>query len=95
MRVFRLIEIFYFNCKDKIVATVSDHAANQLKAIRLCELISIGCCAHAMQLAINDALKSRAIISSLLAKFGSIVTHFKKSNTAQSTLKIVILIFYN
>lgn len=78
-----------FAIQDKVVAIVTDSAANQLKANRELGLDSIRCSAHTTQLAIRDALAEKASpeVAAILKHCESIVTTFKRSAPALSKLK--------
>lgn len=70
--------------ENKVVAVVSDNAANIKAAIRIGNWRHIGCFAHKINLIVQDAIKS---ISSTKKKIKDIVEHFKRSTVAANKLK--------
>lgn len=57
-----------------------DNARNMAKAMDDCGLNSISCMAHALQLAINEAVLSQRAVSDCIAIGRKIVSHFKHRN---------------
>ncbi|XP_015782300.1 zinc finger BED domain-containing protein 1-like [Tetranychus urticae] len=71
---------------EKIVATVTDSAANMVAAMRNFPGHHIGCTAHKINLCVNDAIEDDNELVNLIRSVRSIVTYFKQSNKATSIL---------
>lgn len=75
---------------DKIIAIVTDNAANIVKAVQSMEQVqeksNVTCAAHTLQLSVNNSLSSDDI-QFLVTKASKIVGHFKHSNVAKYALK--------
>lgn len=71
---------------DKVLAIVTDNAANMLLAVRLIESLHVGCFAHILNLALQAALKIPAV-TRLLGRVRSISTFFHQSTLASHALK--------
>ena len=70
----------------KIHAVVRDNGRNMTKAIDDSVFKELPCFIHTLQLAINTVLKHDTM-SQILVKSRRIVTHFNRSNQAQSKLQ--------
>lgn len=57
---------------------LKDNASNMTKAM----IISMGCVAHTMQLAVNEGLFSQCAVSDAVARGRQIVGHFSHSQLA-------------
>lgn len=68
---------------NKITFAVSDNAYNIKRALSILELKHFGCFAHTLNLIVQGAL---TIESNLLDKIKTIVTHFRKSTSANKKL---------
>ncbi|XP_018395627.1 PREDICTED: zinc finger BED domain-containing protein 4-like, partial [Cyphomyrmex costatus] len=73
-----------FNLEDKIICCVTDNAANEVAAIRLCNWCHLSCFVHSLNLVIQQSLKE---ISNVTVKVKSIVEYFKRSSYALSKLQ--------
>lgn len=73
-----------WNLDGKIVAVVSDNAANIKAAIRLCNWRHIPCFAHTINLIVQAGISK---ISNLVVKVKSIVEYFKRSPQAYAKLQ--------
>lgn len=72
--------------KSKVHAVVRDNARNMVKAMSDMGLVSFGCVAHTLQLAIHDAVLCQRSVSDVVASCRKIVGHFKHSPLAYSRL---------
>lgn len=72
---------------DKCRSITHDNAANQVKGIRISGFPSIRCCAHTIQLAINDSLSDCDKITALIQKCQRIVQYLKKSGPGMRILR--------
>ncbi len=80
----RLLEVMErYGIQDKVVCVVSDNAANVKKAISEAGLQNVGCFAHTLNLAINDALRSCPSFESLRQKISDLVTFLHQSNNGK------------
>ena len=73
--------------KDQVHVVLRDNARNMIKAMDECGLASLGCVAHTLQLAVNEAVLSQRSIADCVAISRKIVGHFKHSNVATSRLQ--------
>lgn len=73
--------------KDQVHVVLRDNARNMIKAMEECGLASLGCVAHTLQLAVNEAVLSQRSIADCVAISRKIVGHFKHSNVATSRLR--------
>lgn len=73
--------------KDKVHVVLRDNARNMTKAMEDCGLASIGCMAHTLQLAVNEAVLSQRSITDCVSISRKMVGHFKHSQLATSRLK--------
>ncbi|XP_076296265.1 E3 SUMO-protein ligase ZBED1-like [Lasioglossum baleicum] len=76
-----------FNIKEKIVAVVTDNAANMRSAVRRLGYLHLPCTAHTLNLVVNDSVTAIPEIASLLKTCRSLITHFKSSVTAADKLR--------
>jgi hypothetical protein len=70
---------------------VTDNARSELAAVRHAQLelpnmVSLGCSAHLLQLAIKDAFSDSPLVTETLDKNHRIIQFFKKSNVAMKLL---------
>jgi len=72
-----------WDLKDKMTFAVSDNANNIKRALSNLELKHFGCFAHTLNLIVQGAL---TVESNLLKKIKTIVTHFRKSTSANKKL---------
>lgn len=72
-----------WNQEKKISFAVSDNANNVQNALSNLELKNFGCLVHTLNLIVQGALK---IESNLIEKIKTIVTHFRKSTSANKKL---------
>lgn len=74
---------------SKIVAVVTDNAANILMAIKdILKLKHVPCFAHTLSLAVKSAIHDDPQFSALFEKCRSIVTYFHSSSHATSKLNM-------
>lgn len=73
-----------FNLEDKIICCVTDNAANEVAAIRLCNWRHLPCFVHSLNLVVQQSLKE---ISNVTVKVKSIVEYFERSSYALSKLQ--------
>jgi hypothetical protein len=73
--------------ENKIVAVVTDNAANVKEAVRLTGWKSILCFAHTLNLVVKDALKDNKELETVLTQCRDLVAFFKRSPKAYSDLK--------
>ncbi|XP_039591329.1 zinc finger BED domain-containing protein 4-like isoform X2 [Polypterus senegalus] len=71
--------------KETVHVVLRDNARNMIKAMELCGVASLGCMAHTLQLAVNEAVLSQRTVSDCIAIGRKIVGHFKHSQVATST----------
>jgi len=55
--------------------------------MKYADIVSFGCFAHSLQLAVHDGVLSQRGVSDLLAICQSVVGHFKRSTKATDKLK--------
>ena len=72
---------------QKIVAVVTDNAANIVAAIRLNGWKHVPCFAHILNLIVQDALKDDPVLSDISKKCRDIVTYFHHSCKAAERLR--------
>lgn len=72
-----------WDLQNKITFAVSDNANNIKRALSILQLKHFGCFAHTLNLIVQGAL---TLESSLLEKIKTIVTHFRKSTSANKKL---------
>ncbi|XP_077270860.1 zinc finger BED domain-containing protein 4-like [Temnothorax americanus] len=74
---------------DAVVAVVTDNASNMAKAIRdtFGHQKHMGCFAHTLNLAVQDAIAATPEFQTVVKKVKSIVTYFKRSVKAADALK--------
>ncbi|CAH0561737.1 unnamed protein product [Brassicogethes aeneus] len=75
-----------WHIQRKIIAIVSDNAANMKAAIRQLSVEHVGCTAHLLQLVINSGCLNAPAIKEMLHTARGIVTHFKHSVTSLKVL---------
>jgi zinc finger BED domain-containing protein 1 (E3 SUMO-protein ligase ZBED1) len=75
-----------FHLQEKIVCCITDNAANEVAAIRLCNWRHLPCFAHSLNLALQQSLKE---ISNITIKVKSIVEYFKRNAHALSKLQSI------
>lgn len=75
-----------WNVERKVVAIVSDNAANMVAAARILGWAHIPCFAHTLNLIIQHALKE---IKEIQAKTKTVVEYFKRSSHANAKLKMM------
>ncbi len=75
-----------WNITDKVVAVVTDNAANIVAAVRLNGWKHIPCFAHTLNLVVQDALTADPILSVIQKKCRDIVTYFHRSCKATERL---------
>lgn len=73
--------------KQMVHVVQRDNARNMAKAMDDCGLNSLGCMAHTLQLAINEAVLSQRAVSDCIAIGRKIVGHFKHSQVASTALE--------
>ncbi|XP_073710442.1 zinc finger BED domain-containing protein 4-like [Misgurnus anguillicaudatus] len=73
--------------KDRVHVVLRDNARNIIKAMQDCELASLGCMAHTLQLAVNEAVLSQRSITDCISICRKMVGHFKHSQVATSRLQ--------
>lgn len=73
--------------KDKVHVVLRDNARNMIKAMEECGLASLGCMAHTLQLAVNEAVLSQRSITDCVSISRKIIGHFKHSQLATSRLQ--------
>jgi len=86
-----MVKIFKkWEISEKILAVVTDNAANVLNAVRdtieIQEQDGLTCAAHTLQLVVNGALASQEI-QEICEKAGKLVGHFRHSNIATTALQ--------
>lgn len=64
-----------------------DNARNMAKALDDCGVNSLGCMAHTLELAINEAVLSQRAVSDCFATGRKIVGHFKHSQVTSTALE--------
>ncbi|CAJ1066117.1 zinc finger BED domain-containing protein 4-like [Xyrichtys novacula] len=69
--------------RQRVHLVLRNNGENMVKGMRLAELPGMSCCAHTLQLLINDSLNSQRMVGDILAKFKRIATHFHHSIVAQ------------
>lgn len=62
--------------KNKIIACVTDNAANEVAAIRLCQWRHLGCFAHTLNVVVQQSMME---ISPTAIKVNTIIEYFKSS----------------
>lgn len=72
-----------WNVIEKVVAIVSDNAANIVNAVTLMRIKHIPCFAHSLNLGVQTGLRA---IDDLHSKTKTIVAHFKRSTVAANKL---------
>ena len=72
---------------NKIVAMVTDNAANIVAAVRMTGWMHIPCFAHTLNLVVSDAIKADASVHGLKRKCKQIVTFFHHSVKSTEKLK--------
>ena len=72
---------------NKVVAMVTDNAANIVAAVRMTGWMHIPCFAHTLNLVVSDAIKADASIHGLKKKCKQIVTFFHHSVKSTEKLK--------
>ena len=72
---------------QKIVAVVTDNAANIVAAIRLNGWKHVPCFAHTLNLIVQDALKANPVLSDISKKCQDIVSYFHCSCKATDRLR--------
>lgn len=87
----KVAEKLDFSLRDSVLAIVHDNAANVVAALRILEerhgVASHRCAGHTLQLVVNHALKSDAMINRTLGAARCFVQHFKNSELGSSKLK--------
>jgi hypothetical protein len=79
----RLTEaIARWGLQRKVHLGVRDNGSNMVAAMRIGDILDMGCVAHTLQLVIHDALFMQTSVESLIKKSRKIVTHFKHSEQA-------------
>lgn len=73
--------------KERVHVVLRDNARNMAKAMEECGVASLGCMAHTLQLAVNEAVLSQRSVSDCVSIGRKIVGHFKHSQLAASRLK--------
>ena len=71
---------------EKVVAAVTDNAANITAGVRLAGWKHLPCFAHTLNLVVTEAISKDVELSELQTKCCNIVTYFKKSNVANNKL---------
>ncbi|XP_060846118.1 E3 SUMO-protein ligase ZBED1-like [Rhopalosiphum padi] len=69
---------------NKVVAVVTDNAANMVSAVRQLHFRHIGCFAHSINLVVQNSLEN---ISEIVSKVKKIVEFFKRSSNALTKLQ--------
>lgn len=72
---------------ERVHVVLRDNARNMAKACEDCGVASLGCMAHTLQLAVNEAVLSQRSVSDCVAIGRKVVGHFKHSQVASSRLK--------
>lgn len=75
-----------FKLDGKVVAVVTDNAANMIAAMRTSNIVGVGCAAHSLQIAVKKALTA-SNTTEVLAKTRRIVGHVKHSPANYRELK--------
>ena len=75
-----------WHISNKIVAVVSDNAANMKAGIRLTDWKHIPCFAHTLNLVVMASIQKDDELSTIQTKCCNIVKYFKQSNIANSKL---------
>ncbi|XP_060764433.1 zinc finger BED domain-containing protein 4-like [Neoarius graeffei] len=73
--------------KDQVHVVLRDNARYMIKAMEECGLASLGCMAHTLQLAVNEAVLSQRSITDCVSIGRKIIGHFKHSQLATSRLQ--------
>lgn len=73
--------------KEMVHVVLRDNGRNVVKAMDDCGLASLGCMAHTLQLAVNEAVLSQRAVSDCIAIGRKIVGHFKHSQVASTALE--------
>jgi hypothetical protein len=74
----------HFNLSDRMLAVVTDNAANIKSAVSSeLQWKHLGCCAHSLNLVVQDSLK---IVKPIQEKVKVVVAHFKRSTAASQKL---------
>lgn len=76
-----------WNIENKIVAVVTDNAANMKEAVRLCGWRNVNCFAHTLNLVVTDAIDRNPEFKLVLSSCRAVVTYFKQSPKANTKLK--------
>lgn len=66
---------------------LKDNACNMAKAMADLGVASLGCMAHTLQLAVNEAVLSQRAVSDCVAIGRKIVSHFKQSQVSSTALE--------
>ena len=72
---------------DQVHVVLRDNAQNMTKAMEECGLANLGCRAHNLQLAVNEAVLSQRSIIDCISIDRKIVGHFRHSQLATSRLQ--------
>ena len=73
--------------KEMVHVVLRDNAHNMEKAMNEGGVASLGCMAHSLQLAVNEAVLSQRAVSDCVAIGRKIVGHFRQSQVASSALR--------
>lgn len=73
--------------KQMVHVVLRDNARNMAKALDDCGINSLGCMAHTLELAINEAVLSQRAVSDCIAIGRKIVGHFKHSQVTSTALE--------
>lgn len=68
-----------WDIQDKVIAVVTENAANMKEAIKLCGWRNVTCFAHTLNLAVTNAIDSNPEFKSVLSNCRAVVTFFKQS----------------
>ena len=73
--------------KERVLLVLRDSGANMIKGMRLIDLPDWSCCAHTLQLVVNDGLGSQRMVGDIIARMKRIATHFGHSLLAKQRLQ--------
>lgn len=73
----------------RVLLVLRDNSANVVKAMKVMEMPGLSCCAHTLQLVVQDALASQRVVGDVLARLKRCATHFNHSICAKQKLQAI------